>query len=108
MKKLYQVQVEVTYNYKIVVDDDENEDLVADDVIDEVMSDYPEGDQKDFYIREIKISPDLKGSEELYNYSGGSIDDLVEEYYQQEEQDEDEEESNKPIKPLEGQGELFE
>jgi hypothetical protein len=36
----------------------------------------------------------------------GSIDDLVEEYYQEKEQDE--EESNKPIKPLEGQGELFE
>jgi hypothetical protein len=106
MKKLYQVQVEVTYNYKIVVDD-ENENLVAEDVIDEVMFDNPKGDQIDFSIREIKIRPDLKGSEELYNYDG-SIDDLVEEYYQEKEQDEDEEESNKPIKPLEGQGELFE
>ncbi len=106
MKKLYQVQVEVTYNYKIVVDD-ENENLVAEDVIDEVMFDNPKGDQIDFSIREIKIRPDLKGGEELYNYDG-IIDDLVEEYYQEEEHDEDEEESNKPIKPLEGQGELFE
>ena len=56
-----------------------------------------------FYIREIKIHPNLEGYEELYNYNG-NVNDFVEQYYQEPEEQELE---NKTIKPAIGQLELF-
>jgi hypothetical protein len=89
MKKIYQVQVDVAYNYKIVVGEDENENLVAKECFDCVCDNF--SGKLDFRVTEIEMRPDLKGDEILYNYNSFDIDEFVEEYYN---------EVNGKLKPL--------
>ncbi len=101
MKKIYQVEATLTYNYKIVVDQDQDENKIAMANIMFVKNDIDP--EEAFFIKEIEIHPNLEGYEELYNYHG-NVNDFVEEYYQQPEESDLE---NKTIKPAIGQLELF-
>lgn len=101
MKKIYQVEATLTYNYKIVVDQDQDENKIA---MTNIMFAKNDIDPEEaFFIKEIEIHPNLEGYEELYNYHG-NVNDFVEEYYQQPEESDLE---NKTIKPAIGQLELF-
>lgn len=101
MKKIYQVEATLTYNYKIVVEQDQDENEIAKRNIIFAKNDFDP--EEVFSIREIKIHPNLEGYEELYNYNG-NVNDFVEQYYQEPEEQELE---NKTIKPAIGQLELF-
>lgn len=101
MKKIYQVEATLTYNYKIVVEQDQDENEIAKRNIIFAKNDFDP--EEVFSIREIKIHPNLEGYEELYNYNG-NVNDFVEQYYQE---PEEQELKNKTIKPAIGQLELF-
>ena len=85
MRKLYQCKAVLTYNYKILVEDGQNEDDVAYLCLDEIVEDS--GRPKPDYInlKEIKITSNLEGNEALYSqgdtFEGLLVSDLIEEHF---------------------------
>jgi hypothetical protein len=106
MRKLYQCKAILTYSYKILVEDGQNEDDVANLCLDEVIEDNGCPKPDDIILREIKITKDLKGFEALYSqgdtFDGLLVSDLLEEHFPEPEEDE-----QPKINPDPNQIELF-
>ena len=106
MRKLYQCKATLIYNYKILVEDGQNEDDVAYLCLDEIVEDSGRPKPNDIILREIKITKDLEGFEALYSqgdaFDGLLVSDLLEEYFPEPEEDE-----QPKINPDPNQIELF-
>lgn len=93
MRKLYQCKAILTYSYKILVEDGQNEDDVANLCLDEVIEDNGCPKPDDIILREIKITKNLEGNEALYcqgdTFDGLLISDLLDEEFPEPEEEQE-------------------
>jgi hypothetical protein len=93
MRKLYQCQATITYNYKILVEDGQIPDDVAYHCLDEAVDDTGRPKPEDISIREIKITKGLAGYEAVYCqgdiFDGFDIKDLLEEEFPEPEEEQE-------------------
>jgi hypothetical protein len=91
MRRLFQCQATLIYNYKIIVEDGQTPEDVAYACLDEVVDDSGRPRPKDLIVREVKITKDLQEMEAVYcdssSFNGFLISDLIEEHFPEPEED---------------------